>query len=100
MGLDLALSGAIDEVKWKLGEYADGVPRKAVGMPGYSSSARCGECTLRGASIFWPRRMERGSGVGVRRSGEPRKDIAMVVVDVDTLIVGKGRDGSSFDASD
>jgi len=100
MGIDVALTCAIDEVKWKWGEYADGVPRKAVGMPGYSSAGRCAECTLRGASIFCPRRMARRSAVGVGRSGEPGKDIEMVAVDVDTLIAGRGRDGSSFDASD
>jgi hypothetical protein len=99
--IDLASSCAIDEVRWKWGRYADGVPRKAVGIPGYSSAARCGECTVRGESIFWPRRTARGSGAAsAGPSGESGKDIAIVAVDVDTLIVGKGGDESSFNASD
>jgi hypothetical protein len=44
--------------------------------------------------------MARDSGGGVGRSGEPGKAIEMVAVDVDTLIAGRGRDGSSFDATD
>jgi hypothetical protein len=100
MGRDLASSCAVDEVNWKWGEYADGVPRKAVGMPGYSSSARFGEYSVRGLSIFCPRRVARGSGAGVGHSGEPGKDIAMVVVEVDTLMAGRGRDGESTAAFD
>jgi hypothetical protein len=99
IGGESASSRAIDEVSRKWGEYADGVPRKAVGMPGYSSSASWGESSVRGESIFCPRRRARGSGTGVGRSGEPGKDIAMVVVEVDTLIAGRGRDGASATAA-
>jgi len=100
MGSDLSSSCADDEVIWKWGEYADGVPRKAVGMPGYSSSTRWGEHRARGESIFFPRRMARGSGAGAGLSGEPGKVIAMVAVEVDTLIAGRGRDGASTAALD
>lgn len=101
MEIDLASSCSIDEVRWKWGWYADGVPRNAVGIPGYSSAACCGECTVRGASIFWPRRTARGSGAAsAGPSGEPGKDIAIVAVDVDTLMVGSCGDGSLFDAPD
>jgi hypothetical protein len=100
MGRDSASSCAIDDRNWKWGEYADGVPRNAVGIPGYSSSTRFGEHSVRGVSIFCPRRIARGSGAGVGPSGEPGKDIAIVVVEVDTLIAGRGRDGESTAALD